>query len=103
MKAPVPETLEDAVVALGSLLGEEDKVYVLGGGGCDFTFIQVQIQVLRCIRNEWGLWQGSALFEHMKRLGYSHPDDMSRRIWDEFVRMGGRSMPPTRFDRWDDL
>jgi hypothetical protein len=38
----------------------------------------------RWIRNNWGLWEGGALADHMKSLGFTHPDDMSASIIREF-------------------
>lgn len=99
-KDPPPTTLEEAVLWLGAALGPEDRACVLRNEK-DFTSIQVKIQVLRWIRNELGLWTGSELYDHLRGLGYEHPDDMSGRIYDEFVRSGGRGLPGTRFDRPD--
>ena len=36
------------------------------------------------IRNSWGLWQGGPLAEHMKQLGFHHPDIMSGVILETF-------------------
>jgi chorismate mutase len=33
------------------------------------------------IRNEWGLWSGSALKSDMEKIGFTHPDDMSSAIF----------------------
>lgn len=42
------------------------------------------------IRNNWDLWAGGPLLEHMKSLGFTHPDDMSSSIIREFWnRMNG--------------
>jgi len=99
-EVPNPVSLEDAVLWFSSTLGPEDREYLLLDKG-DFASIQVKIQALRWIRNELGLWEHSRLYVHMWKLGYTHPDDMSRRILEEFIRSGGRGMPETRFDRPD--
>lgn len=36
------------------------------------------------IRNNWGLWAGGPLFQDMKTLGFTHPDDMSGTIIKEY-------------------
>lgn len=36
------------------------------------------------LRNSWGLWGRSALAEHMRELGFTHPDDMSGVILGTF-------------------
>lgn len=36
------------------------------------------------IRNNWDLWKGGPLLEHMKSLGFIHPDDMSASLIKEF-------------------
>lgn len=36
------------------------------------------------IRNNWGLWSGGELLEHLKSLGFMHPDDMSSAILVEY-------------------
>ncbi len=36
------------------------------------------------IRNAWGLWSNSRLSKHMRRLGFTHADDMSGVILDTF-------------------
>jgi hypothetical protein len=38
------------------------------------------------IRNNWGLWQGGDLKDHMMGLGFTHPDDMSHTILLAFHR-----------------
>lgn len=93
-----PTTLEEAVIALRAALNDEDRACVLGQGR-DFTSIQVRIQVTRWMRNNFGLWEQGPLYHHMKGLGYEHPDDMSARIYEEFIRFGGNPMPPDRFNR----
>lgn len=98
----IPSTFEAAVEALGVLLCEEDRANVLANGK-DLTSLQVRTLVGRHLRNEWGLWTGGPLFDHMKGLGYDHPDDMSAAIIDEFIRMSGRGVALARFERKDVL
>lgn len=37
----------------------------------------------RSLRNQWGLWQDSPLYQHMTSLGFQHPDDMSQALITE--------------------
>ena len=77
-----PTTLEEAMEALKDLLSPEDQI----------EFVRMKKDELirfhhglgRWIRNNWGLWQKKELFDHMKTLGFKHPDDMSQAIIHEF-------------------
>ena len=40
----------------------------------------------RWIRNEWELWEGSKLKDNIEKLGFTHPDDMSNYIIEEYIK-----------------
>lgn len=78
----VPTTIDEAIVALMEKLSIEDQVAIthmtedeVGG---------MHHGLGRWIRNNWGLWQGGPLLDHMKSLGFIHADDMSSSILREF-------------------
>src|SRR5271166_3525656 len=49
------------------------------------------------IRNNWGLWKGGELKEHMSSLGFMHPDDMSQAIIEEYwIRLNNLPSEITR-------
>ena len=79
-KAPIPETVEQALDALDKLLKPEDKKFLLENGA-----ISAHHTLGRWIRNEWGLWNGSKLKALLEERGYSHPDDMSNHILECYV------------------
>jgi hypothetical protein len=78
----VPANIEEAMQALLQKLSLEDQVAITRMtedevGGLHHTLGQ-------WMRNNWGLWSGSPLQEHMKSLGFIHADDMSSSIIREF-------------------
>jgi hypothetical protein len=79
----VPATLAEAHVALERVLSAEDLAKI--------DAMETEDEVLRFhrglggwIRNAWGLWNGSPLRDHLKALGFTHPDDMSSVILKTF-------------------
>lgn len=77
-----PRTLEECMVALDNVLDPEDKIEFLKMPKEKLVLIHHTLG--RWIRNNWGLWEGGELLEHMKSLGYIHPDDMSQSIIVEY-------------------
>jgi len=65
---------------LDKLVGDADKQYILEHGS-----ISVHHTLGRRIRNEWGLWDNSALKQVMLDKGIEHPDDMSDYIINCFI------------------
>lgn len=77
-----PKTLDECMTALDKMLSIDQKAEVLKMsendiGGMHFGFGM-------WIRNNWDLWKGGPLLEHMKSLGFIHPDDMSHSILKEY-------------------
>ena len=81
-KSEIPTTLDEALDLLLKKFTAEDLETLkrtgvppwwhLGGG--------------MAVRNEWGLWRGSALAQQFKALGIFHADDMSGIIMESLVR-----------------
>lgn len=92
---PMPETLDAAIEALDKLLGDEDRDHILRAEDPGKAVVRMHHSLGRHIRNEWGLWQGSALAQFMRARGTSHPDDMSHEIIMEWVK----SKMPTIWQR----
>ena len=81
-KPTIPQSVEEAVERLDSLLVPEDKQYILENGP-----VSVHFTLGRYIRNEWGLWSddNSPLVVELKQKGYQHPDEMSNHILEKYV------------------
>jgi hypothetical protein len=77
-----PRTLEECMVALNDLLSKEDLAEFIKMSKDDVG--RHHHGLGQWIRNHWGLWQGGELLEHMKSLGFIHPDDMSHSIMTEY-------------------
>lgn len=92
----IPTTLEESFVALDDLLGEEDKQFLLKATDGESAALELHHSLGRYLRNEWGLWQKSALAQLLKvKHGIDHPDDMSHFILVEYIR----SKYPTLWNR----
>lgn len=79
-----PTTLDEAVEALMQKLSAEDKKAITSM--TEDELHQVHHTLGQWIRNNWGLWQGGPLLDHMTSLGFIHADDMSGSIIREFWR-----------------
>jgi Ca2+-binding EF-hand superfamily protein len=77
-----PKTLEECMEALNKMLSPEEQVEFLKMTKDDVGRLHHGFG--RWIRNNWGLWEGGELLEHMKSLGFIHPDDMSHSILVEY-------------------
>ena len=77
-----PSTLNECIKALESLLSSEDQLKFIKSSKDDL--IKYHHGLGQWIRNNWGLWKGGPLLEHMKELGFTHPDDMSQAIIVEY-------------------
>lgn len=77
----IPNNLEEAIKELDNELLDEDKDYLLEHGA-----LSVHHSLGRWIRNTWELWddEGNELKTSLKKLGYSHPDDMSNYIIEKY-------------------
>src|SRR5512144_2123601 len=77
-----PVTLEECMRAFREMLSPEEQMQIT---------MMSKDELGRChhglgqwIRNNWDLWKGGELLEHMKSLGFTHPDDMSQSIIEEW-------------------
>lgn len=79
----IPQNLQEAIEELDRKLNKEDKEYIVENGS-----LAVHHSLGRWIRNNWGLWneEDNGLKTSLKKLGYSHPDDMSNYIIKQYIR-----------------
>lgn len=79
----IPQNLQEAIEELDRKLNKEDKEYIVENGS-----LAVHHSLGRWIRNNWGLWdeEDNEFKASLKKLGYSHPDDMSNYIIKEYIR-----------------
>lgn len=77
----IPNTIEEAIAILDEELSQEDKDFLLEKGP-----IAVHHTLGRWIRNTWGLWTDSVLKNVLTEQGFTHPDDMSNHIIEEYVK-----------------
>jgi hypothetical protein len=77
-----PANLEECMTALTEVLPKKEQVEILKASKDDLIMLHHGLG--QWIRNNWGLWEDSALKEHMSSLGFKHPDDMSQAIIVEF-------------------
>lgn len=80
---PPPKTLEEAHQQLEKLFPKDElvKIDVMRN---ESEMIKYHRGLGMGIRNEWGLWGGGPLAQHMNKLGFHHPDDMSGVILETF-------------------
>lgn len=77
-----PTTIEECMTALIELLSQEEKINLLKMSEDEMGMTHHGLG--QWIRNNWDLWKGGPLLEHMKSLGFIHQDDMSHSIIKEF-------------------
>lgn len=77
----IPSTIEEAIALLDEELTDEDKQYILKNGA-----LSVHHSLGMWIRNNWGLWENSELKDYYIKQGITHPDDMSNRIIQDFIK-----------------
>jgi len=80
-ETPVPKTVDEAMSTLAKIISKEDKQYLIENGA-----ISMHNSLGRWIRNEWGLWTNSELKNELTKKGFTHPDDMSNYIIEEFIK-----------------
>jgi len=78
-----PATLDEAHRALERMLPKEELVRI-DAMKSEKDMIDYHSGLGMELRNEWGLWRGLALAQHMRKLGFTHPDDMSATILETF-------------------
>lgn len=84
-----PDTIEEAMRALDEGLSSDAQKTIIN---------LKEDQVIRChmglgmwIRNNWDLWSGGPLKDHLQAKGFMHPDDMSMSLIREWwARKNGR-------------
>lgn len=85
----IPNTLDECMEALKKVLSAEDQIRLLSSPEKDLGWYHHGLG--QWIRNNWGLWRGGPLLDHMKSLGFIHADDMSSSIIREFwARMNNK-------------
>lgn len=77
-----PTTIEECMVTLTEVLTLENQAEILKMSKDDLILLHHGLG--QWIRNNWDLWKGGSLKDHMVSLGFSHPDDMSQSIIVEF-------------------
>ncbi len=79
----IPKNIEQAISTLNEIISDEDKKYLIKEGA-----ISVHHTLGRWIRNNWNLWEEepNELKENLISIGFTHPDDMSNYIIEEFVK-----------------
>jgi hypothetical protein len=88
IKMNIPANIDEAMQALTEHLSERDKLSI-------FRMTEDEVGHLhhslgQWIRNNWGLWSGGPLQDHMVSLGFIHADDMSSSLLREYwARMNG--------------
>lgn len=84
----IPSSLEECFEALERMTSEEEQKAFLARGR-DKVFM-LHHSTGRWIRNNWGLWKGSALKTWFEEQGVEHADDMSgmilRGFWDHLQK-----------------
>lgn len=79
----IPATLEEAVEELKSREGFSTWASLPEDRACSMVHRVTGMK----LRNEWGLWGHSCLWEHLSsRFGLTHPDDMGGLIFRCFHR-----------------
>jgi len=78
----IPKNLQEAIEYLDKELLQEDKNYLIENGA-----ISVHHSLGTWIRNNWNLWNDeSEIRKNISKLGYTHPDDISNYIIEEFIK-----------------
>ena len=85
-----PTTIEECMAALSEVLSKEDQMEILKMKKSELAMLHHGLGMW--IRNNWNLWKGGPLKDHMVSLGFTHPDDMSQSIIVEYWnRMNNQS------------
>jgi len=91
--------MDEAFRALDRLLSDEDRKFIQESSEPEKVAIRLHHSLGRYLRNEWGLWGGSELAQHIREVhGTVHPDDMSHVIITEYATQ----WIPTTWDRLKD-
>lgn len=77
-----PKTIDECMIAITEMLPTQEVNKLVSFSKEEL--IQTHHGLGQWIRNNWGLWAGGDLKNHMSSLGFTHPDDMSSAIIDEY-------------------
>ena len=80
---PIPTTLDEAHRELARILPKAELAKI-DAMNSEQAMIEYHFGPGMWMRNQWGLWGGSPLAKHMKKLGFTHPDDVSATILKTF-------------------
>jgi hypothetical protein len=78
----IPTTLAGCLEALNKKLSPAEQIALMQMRKDELS--KTHHGLGQWIRNNWGLWKDGELSEHMKSLGFRHPDDMSSTIIKEY-------------------
>jgi hypothetical protein len=78
-----PVNLTQALEHLDAMLSESDKEKIRGG---TISPVSLHMSLGMRLRNELGLWTGSALAKHFNDLGIMDPDAMSAIVLETYIR-----------------
>ena len=82
-KLVIPTTLEEAHREIERIL-PKDELAKIDAMKSEKDMIEYHMGFGMGIRNEWGLWGDGPLAQHLHKLGFFHPDDMSGVILGTF-------------------
>jgi len=77
-----PSTIDECMRAFSEMLTPEEQMEVTRFSKSEL--IRYHHGLGQWIRNNWDLWKGGPLLEHMKSIGFKHPDDMSMSLIEEW-------------------
>jgi hypothetical protein len=83
--AKAPKNLDETFIALISMLSQEERMKYREMREEEFV-ASTHMYIGMWLRNNWGLWQDSALRRWFIAIGIEHPDDMSGIILTSFHR-----------------
>jgi len=78
-----PETFSEAIQWLHSHISERDKEWIKEEG--QQAVVSSHHGLGRKLRNDWELWGDSPLANDLRRIGFTHADDMCEAILRRFV------------------
>ena len=79
----IPNTIDEAHVQLEQFLSSEIRAEI-DAMESEKDMASFHFGLGMGLRNGWGLWKGGPLAQHMRELGFNHPDDMSGVILSTF-------------------
>ncbi len=82
-RVKIPGSLDEAIKYFDKKLSKDDKKFLLEEGAA-----AVHFSLGVWIRNNWGFWkqEENDLKKELEEKGYTHPDDMSNFIIEEYIK-----------------